>query len=259
MKPRTPWEIQKSVVFALFIRELKTRAGSYRLGYAWTLLSPLAMVIIFTVIFSFRGREAVPGVDLPLFMITGVVTFFLFQTIVTQCVASFSSNAGLFYYKQVKPFDTLIARTLLECIIHLFVFVVLISSAAWLGYETAMDDIFGVVVILCLVSLFAFGTGLVFAVVVSLYEDMGKVVPILMRPLFFLSAVFYPLAWIPQEYRGLLLWNPLLHAIELGRQAYFKLYTVPEVSVFYLAICTLIVCTFGMALYRLNWYRVVAS
>ena len=46
---RTPFEIQKAVVFALFVRELKTRFGKYRLGYVWALLQPIAHVMVLSV------------------------------------------------------------------------------------------------------------------------------------------------------------------------------------------------------------------
>jgi len=49
---RTPWQIQKSVVFALFLRELKTRFGAYKFGYVWLLLEPMAHVIVLSLIFS---------------------------------------------------------------------------------------------------------------------------------------------------------------------------------------------------------------
>ena len=50
--PRTPLQVLRDVTFGLLIRELKTRFGSYRLGYAWALLDPLLIIGAFSLIFG---------------------------------------------------------------------------------------------------------------------------------------------------------------------------------------------------------------
>ena len=54
---RTAWKIQKSVIYAFFARELKTRFGDYQLGYVWALLEPVAHLLILLAIFGAAGTK----------------------------------------------------------------------------------------------------------------------------------------------------------------------------------------------------------
>jgi capsular polysaccharide transport system permease protein len=110
---RTPLEIQKAVVFALFIRELKTRFGKYRLGYVWAVLEPMAHVIVLSIIWSVMGRKEFDGIPLPLFLATGIVPFLFFQKTTAQCMHAIEANRGLFNYRQVRPIDPVLSRIIL--------------------------------------------------------------------------------------------------------------------------------------------------
>ena len=58
---RTSLQVLRDVTFGLLIRELKTRFGSYRLGYAWALLDPLLIIGAFSLIFGLRGHSGFGG------------------------------------------------------------------------------------------------------------------------------------------------------------------------------------------------------
>ncbi len=68
MVNRSSLEVQKSVLFALLMRELKTRFGR-NLGYAWALLEPTAPVLVLTAIFSYILKRTFPGIVFPGFFI----------------------------------------------------------------------------------------------------------------------------------------------------------------------------------------------
>ena len=91
------------------------------------------------------------------------------------------------------------------------------------------------------------------------FPELGKVVPLLTRPLFFISGLFFSLNDIPSQYHHYLLWNPILHAIELIRNACYPSYNADSVSMGYLAFIALATVFFGLAMYRLDWKRMVAS
>lgn len=73
--PRTSLQVLRDVVFGLLIRELKTRFGSYRLGYAWALLDPLLMIGFFSLIFGLRNHSGFGGAPAPLFITAGYLPF----------------------------------------------------------------------------------------------------------------------------------------------------------------------------------------
>ena len=94
----------------------------------------------------------------------------------------------------------------------------------------------------------------------KLISELGKVVTILITPLYFISGVMIPAANIPQPYRDVLLVNPILHGLESLRGAYFASYhSVPEASLAYLYLCALTTVFFGLALHVRYSRRLVAE
>lgn len=73
--PRTSLQVLRDVTFGLLIRELKTRFGSYRLGYAWALIDPLLIIGAFSLIFGLRGHSGFGGAPAPLFITAGYLPF----------------------------------------------------------------------------------------------------------------------------------------------------------------------------------------
>ncbi len=69
--PRSSFQVLRDVTFGLLIRELKTRFGSYRLGYAWALLDPLLMISLFSVVFGMRSQSGFGGVPVQVFITAG--------------------------------------------------------------------------------------------------------------------------------------------------------------------------------------------
>ncbi|MGL4428550.1 MAG: ABC transporter permease [Silvania sp.] len=257
--PRSPFQVLRDVTFGLLIRELKTRFGSYRLGYAWALLDPLLMISAFSLIFGMRSQSGFGGVPVQVFITAGYLPFMFFNKVVSQLKSAVSANMGLFCYRQVTPFATFIARFILESIIGLVVGGVLILGLMWFGFNSVPSDPLQVILIYVLLMIFSFSLGIVFCVVTNLFKEADKFLGLIMMPLMFISCVMYPLASIPAQYHHWFLWNPLVHAIELIRSGWIAGYASPDVSWTYLAIVTLVLLTFAMSCYRLSHRRLIAS
>ncbi len=259
-RKRTSWEIQRSVVFALVMRELKTRFGSYRLGYVWALLEPLFHVAIFVIIFGMVMERTMPGVNYPLFIVTGIMPWLLFSNIVTRGMAAVSSNRALFSYRHVKPIDAVLARTLLEMLIQTAVFVLVLLLAFWIGSSINIIDPLKIIVSLGVLVLFSFGLALNLCIVATLYPEVSKFVPLILRPLYFVSGVFWSLNAVPLEYHSYLAWNPVLNVIEEVRASFFEGYTVSsKVSLGYVAMLAVIMHALGLSLYRQERERLIAT
>ena len=67
------------VVHALILREMRTRFGRAQLGYLWALIEPTLFVLIFFALFALRGRTAVSGMPIALFLLTGTIPFIMFR------------------------------------------------------------------------------------------------------------------------------------------------------------------------------------
>lgn len=215
---RSGLEVQQAVIKALFMREIKTRFGKYRLGYLWAVLEPAAHLMVLVGTLGYVMHKTMPDISFPVFLVNGIIPFFIFSNITNRSISAIEANQGLFNYRPVKPIDTLISRAALEIIIYALVFILLMFTLALLGESFTSKNIVGLFLIWFLLFVFSCGIGLIFMVVSNTFPETEKFLPIIIKPLYFISCVMFPLHSVPEDYWGYLLWNPIVHAIELEQR-----------------------------------------
>ena len=110
------------VVFALIMRESRTRYGTSNIGYTWAIIDPLVTLAVFVWAFSALGRTSPVSAPLSVFFVTGIVPLFFWRGAVGQAANAVSASLGLLSYPQVMPADVVIARLLLEGATTIIVF-----------------------------------------------------------------------------------------------------------------------------------------
>lgn len=221
----SPFQVFQTVVSALFLRELKTRFGESRLGYLWIIVEPMIHIVVLLIIFGvFRGRM-MPQVPFPLFLVTGLVPYFLFQHIVNALMGSIPANLALFSYKPVRPIAVYVTRTILETLIYGVIFSLILIGFMWFGIASVSIafplELIGVTL---LIIMFSIAVGIALSLLIHKIPSTKIVVRIGLMLLYFLSGIMYPLWIIPSEYVAYLEYNPVLHLIELFRELFFSYY-----------------------------------
>lgn len=258
---RSPWQIMQDVLFALVLREYLTRFGERRMGAFWMLFEPAAhmgvMIFIFTVI---RARS-VPGMDFPMFFLTGMLPFFLMRNIIFKLMDSIGANQALFAYPNIKIFDTYVARVLVELSISSVIYGIFIFIFGfWIGYEVAVAYPLEWLYSLLIGILFSFGLGVIFSVLTVIMPNLKSFIRILFLPIYLISGVIFPLWIIPDQYLPWLLWNPFAQIISNIRESVFVNYPViPGMSQSYPFFCTVITLFIALALYRLRRQRLLVK
>lgn len=261
MQPvRTPIAITLSVWKALFLREALSRLFSGRATWFWLLAEPVFHVAYLMVIFAVIRVNAVGGIDTAVWIMVGLLAFFMFNRTGTQVMNAISANQALFAYRQVKPIDTVLVRSGLEGFLMTLVAGVLLAGAALFGHSAIPADplaVFEAFVGLWLVGL---GFGLVASVATELVPELGRVIKLIMMPLYMVSGVIFPIAVVPQPYRDWLLLNPVAHGLEAARLGFVQNYhAVPELNIAYLYGFALVSVFFGLALHRRFALRLITS
>lgn len=259
MTKRTSFSIFSSVVFALFLREVQTRFGTKRLGYFWAIIDPLSMVIVFSLIKSALADKSMSGIDYPVFLATGFLTYNFFKAVMSGSMNSFDANRALFSYKQVKPIDTLFSRFLLEFLVMSAAIIVFICFGMYVGFSIIPKDFAMVLLAVIWLGFFAFGIGVLFAVIASFYETFAKIIGFLSTPLFFLSGLLYTVESLPQTARELVLYNPVIHFIEMIHGNYFLVLDTRYVDYEYMMYWTIVPLFFGLYFYKKSQNKILAS
>lgn len=256
---RSGLEVQQAVIKALFMREMKTRFGKYRLGYLWAVITPVAHLLVMLFIFGYIMHRTMPDISFPIFLINGIIPYFIFSDISVRSIKAIEANQGLFNYRPVKPIDTIIARAALEFIIYIVVYVLLMTFMIIIGEQYSLS---GMLLLCCtwfFLFIFSCGVGLIFMVVGNLMSETEKFLPVIIKPFYFISCVMFPLHSVPKEYWPFLLWNPIVHVVELSREAVVNNYISEGVELSYLAICSLSIFFIGLACYLLRQEEMLTS
>jgi capsular polysaccharide transport system permease protein len=246
----SPLVSQYLVIRALIGREITTRFGKYRLGFFWMLLEPILGVVVMGVLFGTLIGRTVPEIPYAFFMLVGMVMLSIFTDSMRAGLNAIKANRGLLVYPNVKLLDPFIARFLYELLTSLFAFTVFCLIGMWMGIEFSFSHLHIVAAGFIITWLAGCGFGLLFGVGVAYYEELEKVVPVIQRPLLFLSAVMSPLAAVPPYVQKYLLLNPLVHINEICRHALFPNYNADGVDLLYPATFALVALTLGLTLFH---------
>lgn len=225
---------QTRVVGALILREMRVRFGRSQLGYLWAIAEPLAYVVAFSAMFHFMDRHPPFGNSMALFFATGILPFQLFRNIGQQLTGAFSANQALLTYPIVQPIDTIIARTILEAATSLFIMLVVLSAFILAGDASMPANVIRLLEATALLTLLGLGYGLICAVIITRFNAWQNISRLILTPMLFMSGVFYSLDMLPPNLRHIVVWNPVVHGVEMFRDGYYSNYRAGAVDPFYL-------------------------
>ena len=212
---------QVRVINALILRETKTRYGNYKIGFLWALIEPLVGVTVFVTIFYNLRSGSPSGMPLVPFMLVGFVSYSFFKDPWGSMQGAISNSRNLLTFPQVTTFDVISARGILEILVNFFVLGFLLYTANLLGFEVRVERPLGILIACGLLCIFGLGLGFLFASVEPLIPSVKQLTNVMGRPLYFTSGLFFTADTLPAAIREYVLYNPVLHMIELLRGEFF--------------------------------------
>jgi capsular polysaccharide transport system permease protein len=230
-----------------------------RMGLFLTFFEPLYQVAFFVLIKVLIFGRGDGSTDYVVFLGIVFLPFFMTRNIIQKAVGAFSANRSLFVYRQVKPIDTIFARTLLELFLYGIIFLIAVIIAFYFEFDTNPQSFATMIFAYIWLILFAFSLGIFLAVFNSYSNIIQSIVKMLFMGLIFLSALFYSVESLAPEVRELILYNPLAHFMEMIHGAYF--YTLDDryVDYFYMTMWTLIPFTVGLWWYLRAEKRIISQ
>jgi len=248
-RPDGAFTVQCRVLHALILRELKSRYGSRRLGFMWALIEPLIFISIFVAGFQLLGRQSQGGIPVPLFFVAGFSPFFMFRDIFGEVMSGTKGHQSLLMFPQVTRIDLLLSKLILAALVSVVVFLTLLIGLYFFGFAFRVEDALGVMIGFTMMVLLGFGLGLVLGAFSIRYEFIQSLSqPLLGRPLFLTSGLFFSASMLPPVAREIALYNPLLHCIELIRASLFENFESRYVDLTYVMVFTLVLISFGLML-----------
>lgn len=260
-EPRSSLKITLSVWRALFIREALQRTMADRFSWFWMIAEPIAHVILFIAIREILGKmRFIAGAEFIPWLVVGMMTFFVFREGFLRSIGAIEANKGLFSYRQVKPVDTVIIRALVEGLLKTFIFMLLITGLSFVGVDCLPADPLSVIYIWFITWLLGLGVGLFFSALNALVRETSIIVKMMTFPMYFISGVMLPLNFLSHDLRELVLYNPVLHLVELNRGAFFESYApVYGINLSYVYWWVLASLAIGLLMHLRFEYRIKAA
>ena len=234
----------RELLYSLTKKELKVKYRGSVLGFFWSLLNPILIMLVYSFVFSVVFR---PGIkDFAIFLICALLPFNFFSNSVNYGAGSIISNANLvkkiYFPKEIIPLSIVFAN-LINFFLELVVLFVVLSI---FGYKFYMYLYILPILILVQIFLVA-GFSLLISSLNVFFRDLQHLISIIMMVWFFATPIIYPLNMVPEKYRFILQINPMAVFATYYRDIFYYV-KYPE-GFYFPSIYIILIClgiTFGI-------------
>jgi len=243
----------RSFIYGSVKREFQSRYRNSLLGAAWTVINPLAMIVVYTLIFTQIMRAKLPGIEsqyaYSIYLCTGVLTWGYFAEIVTRSQNVFIENANLIkkinFPRLCLPV-VIVANASLNFLIIFGLFTLfLILSGSFPGFVYL-----ALIPLLMIQVAFSIGLGMTLGVLNVFFRDVGQFFSVVIQFWFWLTPIVYPASILPESVRGYLAYNPMVNLM-IAYQDVVVYGRLPEwISLWPVTLLALFFCGWGLLIFR---------
>jgi lipopolysaccharide transport system permease protein len=215
-----PFSSFKFLLYQLTQKEIKARYKQSIVGYAWVLLNPMALLLVYSFVFSVIFRFSTGQVPYSIFLFAALLPWTFFQSSILAGTQSLVSHADLLkkvsFPRETIPYSVVFAK-IIDFIFSAVVFVILLMlfQVQLAGTFYLFFPLFAVQIILTI------GITLFLAAANLFYRDIQHLANLLMVLWFYVTPIVYPLSLVPQNYLWLYKINPMVGLVEGYRSALF--------------------------------------
>lgn len=211
----------RDLFFFLTWRDVKVRYKQTVLGAGWAILQPFLTMVLFTLIFGKLAKVPSDGVPYPIFAYAGLLPWSFFSNAVTNSGNSLVGNASLItkvYFPRMIIPGAAVGAGLVDFAIA---GVILVAMMAWYGIGIGVSVLM-IVPLVLITAIFALAIGLWMSGLNVKYRDVRYALPFFVQIWMYATPIIYPVNFVPQQWRWLLVLNPLTGIIEGYRSALFS-------------------------------------
>jgi ABC-2 type transport system permease protein/lipopolysaccharide transport system permease protein len=203
-----------NLLFELVHRDLTVRYKRSVFGFLWTMLHPLLLMAIFTVVFSHLFRRETPHYET--YFLSAFIAWNFFAQTVTNSMASVAWNGPLM--KRVRvPRSIFTLSAVLSGLVNLFLSMAALAVIMLIVRAPLFPSLLFVPVSLLIVGIFTFGISLALTALSVFFADVREMVQAGLPALLYMTPVIYPVSIVPISFRWIVERNPLTYLIEIVR------------------------------------------
>ncbi|HUJ14819.1 MAG TPA: ABC transporter permease [Thermoanaerobaculia bacterium] len=218
-----------TLLYELVHRDLTVRYKRSVLGFVWTMLHPLLLMMIFVLVFSTIFRVGTPHYET--YFLSAYVAWNFFAQTTVNAMASVAWNGPLM--KRVRvPQSIFTLAIVVAGLVNLGLSLVVLFSIMLAVGAPLHASLSFLPVSLLLLGIFTFGVSLALTAVSVLFGDVREMVQAGMPALMYLTPIIYPISIVPERLRWPIKLNPLVYIVEIVRDPiYYGIAPAPQTLV----------------------------
>lgn len=187
----------RELIRNLVMRELKARYKNSLLGFFWTLLNPLAMMFVFTIVFTVMMPNTQTP-KFPLFFLCGYLPWQFFSAALLTSTPTIIANSGLvkkvYFPREVLPISTVVAN-----LVSFLMALVILFGMLFVTRTPLSPYIWLLPLVIFIQVCFVLGVAFVLCTLNVFYRDTAMILDVAIQAWFFLTPIFYPIDILPRS------------------------------------------------------------
>jgi lipopolysaccharide transport system permease protein len=254
----------RELTWNLTLRELRSRYKKSVLGWTWSLLNPLATVIIYSIVFSYFLKVEPETGDpsglnnFAVFLLCGLLPWNFLQSSINGSMGALIGNSNLIK-KVYFPREVFVISTIASLVITFFIELAVLSIILLVMGNMVLPWLPVVALIVAIQTVFVVGIGLTLSVLNVYFRDVQHLVSIALQALFYSAPIVYTLSYVPDtaEIFGrsvpigdIYRLNPLVQFIDAYRDPLYNLRFPPFLTIVYLLVWSFGLLGIGVVVFR---------
>ena len=194
-----------NLLFEMVIRDIKVKYKKSILGLLWSVLNPLLMMIVMTIVFSTLFKSDIK--NFPIYLLIGQITFSFFSEATNMAMMSIITNGSLLKKVYIPKYIFPASKTIFALVNFLFSLIAIAIVAVFTRQSISIY-----------MFVFSLGIGLVLSSFAVFFRDLVHLYGILLLVWMYLTPIFYPVRIIPEKFLIFIKLNPMYHYISYFRE-----------------------------------------
>ena len=241
-------------LLVLFVkRDFVTVYKQTILGPLWFFIQPLLTTITFTVIFGNVAQLSTDGAPKVIFYMAGITLWNYFSNCLTSVSGVFNANAGIFgkvYFPRLIMPLTIVVSNLMKFGVQFLLFISFVVYFTFNHQISPNSWILLTPFIILLMALISMGIGLILSSMTTKYKDLNQLISFGIQLFMYATPVIYPSSSVPENFKWVLDWNPLVGLFEYMRYAYMGIGTFDVYDLVYPSVFSIVILFLGILVFN---------
>ena len=241
IKQRT-WQKDWFILSSLVGKDFKIKYRRSVLGVLWSVLNPLLMMVVLTIVFSTLFRFDVQYY--PVYLILGQTLFTFMSDATTSAMGSILESAPLIKKIRINKWIFPLEKVTFALVNFGFSFLAAIAVMIYYHITPTVNLIFFPLLIVC-IYVFSLGLGLLLAALAVFFRDIVHLWSVLLTAWTYATPLFYPFEILPEWAMPIMKWNPMYYYVNVLRESVLWGQTPAGKELIICAVCAIIALALG--------------